>query len=186
MHGTDKSALDIDGRSILDRQLAVLRQLTADLLIVTREGETSHFARPGVRVVTDVTPEAGPLAGLHAALVHATAPVTIVIACDMPFLSVEFLRHLSTRIADQDVAVPRTQDGYHPLCAAYAHSATPVVERRLARRELAVSALFADPEVRVVELGPEELAMFDPDGLLLSNVNTPHDYRQACSRALNR
>ena len=38
MHGLDKSTLDVDGLPILERQLAVLRQLSDDLLIVTRAG----------------------------------------------------------------------------------------------------------------------------------------------------
>jgi hypothetical protein len=35
-------------------------------------------------------------------------------------------------------------------------------------------------------VGTDELTRLDPDSLVLSNVNTPHDYRQACSRSLNR
>jgi hypothetical protein len=30
-----------------------------------------------------------------------------------------------------------------------------------------------------VEIGPEEIAAFDPHGLLFVNVNTPHDYERA-------
>lgn len=33
--------------------------------------------------------------------------------------------------------------------------------------------------VRLVEIGPEEVAVFDPHGLLVVNVNTPHDYERA-------
>jgi molybdopterin-guanine dinucleotide biosynthesis protein A len=189
MHGLDKSTLDVDGLPILERQLAVLRQLSDDLMIVTRAGAPreadSSFARFGLRIVSDEISDAGPLGGIHAALVNAHAPVTLVVACDMPFLSLEFLRHLAARVEGVDVAVPRTPDGYHPLCAAYAQTARPFVERQLARGVLKVSALFS-MDLRVAELGPDELAGFDPEGRMLSNVNTPHDYRQACSRALNR
>jgi molybdenum cofactor guanylyltransferase len=189
MHGLDKSALDVDGLPILERQLAVLRQLSGDLMIVIRAGAPrdgdSSFARPGLRIVSDEISDAGPLGGIHAALVHAHAPVTVVVACDMPFLSLEFLRHLAARVEGMDVAVPRTTDGYHPLCAAYAQTARPFVERQLARGVLKVSALFS-MDLRVAELGPDELAKFDPEGRMLSNVNTPHDYRQACSRTLDR
>lgn len=196
MHGVDKSTLDVDGLPILERQLAVLRQLSDDLMIVTRAGVPrdgpalplggkSPFARPGLRLVSDEISDAGPLGGIHAALIHARAPVTLVVACDMPFLSLEFLRHLAARVEGMDVAVPRTADGYHPLCAAYAQSARPFVERQLASGVLRVSALFS-MDLRVAELGPDELAGFDPEGRMLSNVNTPHDYRQACSRVLDR
>jgi molybdenum cofactor guanylyltransferase len=189
MHGLDKSTLDVDGLPILERQLAVLRQLSDDLMIVTRAGapddRESPFARPGLRIVSDEISDAGPLGGIHAALVNAHAPVTLVVACDMPFLSLEFLRHLAARVEGVDVAVPRTTDGYHPLCAAYAQTARPFVERQLARGVLKVSALFST-DLRVAELGPAELAGFDPEGRMLSNVNTPHDYRQACSRTLDR
>ncbi len=41
-------------------------------------------------------------------------------------------------------------------------------------------------EARRVDIGPDELARFDLEALMLCNVNTPHDYRQAWSRALNR
>jgi molybdopterin-guanine dinucleotide biosynthesis protein A len=197
MHGLDKSTLDVDGLPILERQLAVLRQLTDDLLIVTRagappdedvspsQGRSGLFARPGLRIVSDEISDAGPLAGIHAALVHAKAAVTLVVACDMPFLSLDLLRHLAARVEGMDVAVPRTTDGYHPLCAAYAKTARPFVEQLLARGVFKVSALFS-MDLRVAELGPDELAGFDPEGRMLSNVNTPHDYRQASSRALDR
>jgi len=189
MHGLDKSTLDVDGLPILERQLAVLRQLSDDLMIVTRAGAPrdaeSLIAQPGLRIVSDEISDAGPLGGIHAALVNAHAPVTLVVACDMPFLSLDFLRHLAARVEGVDVAVPRTTDGYHPLCAAYAQTARPFVERQLARGVLKVSALFS-MDLRVAELGPDELAGFDPEGRMLSNVNTPHDYRQACSRTLDR
>ena len=33
--------------------------------------------------------------------------------------------------------------------------------------------------MKVEEVGPEELATYDPDGLMFVNVNTPHDYERA-------
>src|SRR5688500_723417 len=84
MHGVDKSTLDVDGLPILERQLAVLRQLSDDIMIVTRagaprDGESSPFARLGLRIVSDVISDAGPLGGIHAALVNAHATVTLVV-----------------------------------------------------------------------------------------------------------
>jgi molybdopterin-guanine dinucleotide biosynthesis protein A len=185
MHGLDKSALDIGGRSILSRQIEILRALTPELLIIG-DPTRVHVPVPGVRVVADRLPDAGPLGGLYTALLETTTPSLVLVACDMPFLDLPFLQHLALRVreADAEVAVPRTADGYHPLCAAYARTLLPRIQDRLARRDLEMTGLIR--EARRVEIGPDELARFDPEALMLCNVNTPHDYRQACSRAIDR
>jgi molybdenum cofactor guanylyltransferase len=156
--------------------------LTPDLLIIAND--PTRFDASGVRVVPDRVPDAGPLGGLWTALLSTTAPYLVLVACDMPFLMLPFLRHLVTRVPGMEVAVPRTADGYHPLCAAYARLLVPAIAERLARRDLEMAGLIRD--ARRVEIGPDELARFDPEAFMLCNVNTPHDYRQACSRAFNR
>jgi molybdopterin-guanine dinucleotide biosynthesis protein A len=190
MHGLDKSALDIGGRSILSRQIEILQALTPELLIVGDPARVhvpgSGSEGPGIRVVADRLPDAGPLGGLYTALLETTAPYLVLVACDMPFLALPFLQHLALRVrdADAEVAVPRTDDRYHPLCAAYARTLLPRIQDRLARQELEMAGLIR--EARRVEIGPDELARFDPEALMLCNVNTPHDYRQACSRVIDR
>jgi molybdopterin-guanine dinucleotide biosynthesis protein A len=183
MQGLDKSALDIGGRSILSREINVLQALTSELLIV---GDPRRLAETGVRVVLDRIPGAGPLGGLHTALLETTSPYLVLVACDMPFLDVPFLRHLVSRVqeAQAEVGVPRTADGYHPLCAVYARTLLPRVAERVARQDLEMAGLIR--ATHRVEIGPDELVRFDPEALMLCNVNTPHDYRQACSRAFNR
>jgi len=53
----------------------------------------------------------------------------------------------------------------------------PIVERQLAAFLLRAADLRGS--VRVEEIGPEELATYDSDGLMFVNVNTPHDYARA-------
>ena len=56
------------------------------------------------------------------------------------------------------------------------HGAVSIRER-IIRGELEASRL---PEgVKVAEVSAETVAAYDPDGLLLVNVNTPHDYERA-------
>jgi molybdenum cofactor guanylyltransferase len=185
MQGLEKSALDIGGRSILARQITVLQALTPELLIVANDA--ARFEASGLRIVPDEVPDAGPLGGLYTALRATATPYLALIACDMPFLRLEFLQHLVTRLQadpEAEIAVPRTADSYHPLSAVYARSLLPRIAERLARRELEMAGLIRD--AHRIEIGPDELARFDPDALMLCNVNTPHDYRQACSRAFDR
>ena len=170
--GRDKSALIVDGRPILERQIAELAQITSDILMVG--GHPPARSIHGARYVADHVPGCGPLGGLHTALTDALGDATIVVACDMPYLSAVLLRHLLALTDSADAVVPRTEDGYHPLCAAYTRACIEPIARRLADGRLKMTDLFDDVRIRIVTA--EEIEAFGDRHRLLANVNTPAAY----------
>ena len=176
--GLDKWTLPVGGRRILDRQLSVLRHVVGHILIVT--DDLHRFQGSGLRVCADLIPGAGPLGGLYTALVRAPTEHTLVVACDLPFLTASFLRHLATRVGTDDAAIPRTEAGPQPLCAVYARSCIEPIRARLERGAFQVSALTQ--AINVTHLDAPELAPFDPNGTLFMNINRPNDYRRARGR----
>jgi molybdopterin-guanine dinucleotide biosynthesis protein A len=176
--GLDKSALAVDGRSILDRQLAVLRRLTSSILIVAND--PTRFAETGVPVKSDRIAGAGALGGLYTALVEAPTELVLVVACDMPFLTHTFLAWLIDQARGVDVVLPKDVHGRHPLCAVYATRVAPHLKSCIEAGRLRVGSALEG--LSVCEIGPEQLAPYDQDGRLLLNVNTPGDYALATSR----
>jgi molybdenum cofactor guanylyltransferase len=170
--GRDKSALLVGGRRILDRQLDVLSRLTDDLLLV---GTSAAPAAVAIRCVPDRVPQSGPLGGLDAALAAARDDRLVIVACDMPFITAPFLESLLELSDSVDAVVPRTERGYHPLCAVYRRSCHPAVIRRLTERRLSMVGLFEDLNVHVADW--KHVAMFGGDRLL-ANVNTPDELRE--------
>jgi len=172
MDGVRKATLTVGGAPIIERQLAVLRQVAAPVFQVT---SAQAPGEADLIVVRDAFPDHGALGGIYTAIVASPHERTLVVACDMPFLSAALLEHMAG--IDADLVIPRTTRGYEPLCAIYARPCAASIRERLTRGELEASRL---PEgVRVAEVGPETLAAYDPDGLLFLNVNTPHDYERA-------
>jgi molybdopterin-guanine dinucleotide biosynthesis protein A len=180
--GRDKSGLVVDGQSILSHQLAMLRGLTDHVFVVAND--PIRYATFGVEVVRDLVPGAGSLGGIYTAIMSAPTDGTVVIACDMPFVTGSFLRHLVEQAGDADVTIPRAHNCLHPMCAAYSRRCAAAIRRRLDVGALKVTAFLDDVTVR--EIGPEEVAMFDPDGLLLANINTPDDYARAIAARRTR
>jgi molybdopterin-guanine dinucleotide biosynthesis protein A len=127
-----------------------------------------------VRRIPDLVPGCGPLGGLHAALSASGDGPVALIACDMPNVTAAFVAHLLSLADTADIVVPRTERGYHPLCAVYARSCLEVATARLAQRRLKMTDLLADVRVRYV--GPEEIERFGECHRLLANVNTPGEY----------
>jgi molybdopterin-guanine dinucleotide biosynthesis protein A len=169
--GRDKSALLVQGRPIVERQLAELSAVTDDILIV---GARAFQASDRVRLVADIVPGCGPLGGLHAALTEMRSDRVFLVACDMPYVDGRFAEYLLSLAGDAAVVVPQTDRGYHPLCAVYTRACLEPVAARIAERRLALHGLFADVPTRIVT--PAEMSRFGAPSRLLANVNTPDEY----------
>jgi molybdopterin-guanine dinucleotide biosynthesis protein A len=175
LDGRDKSALVVGDRRILDWQLAALRGHAARIVIV---GGPQRGGEDGVEVIPDRLPGIGALGGLYTALVSATAERTLVLACDMPFVTGAFLEYLARCSVGYDAAAPRDRRGLHPLCAVYARAAAPLIRRSIDEGVRKVREAIEPLRIRVIE--GAALEPFDPAGRLLENVNTPDDYARAC------
>lgn len=173
--GLDKWDLEVGGKRILDRQLSVLGHVAEHILIVSND--PSRFRTSGLRVCADLIPGAGPLGGVYTALVRSPTTRTLVVACDLPFLTTAFLRHLTARARGTAALVPWTAGGPEPLCAMYDQACAEPIRARLARGERRVSDLAH--AMRVTRIEPSEVAPFDRDGTLFLNVNTPDDHTRA-------
>ena len=181
--GRDKSALVIDGRAILDRQIFALSPVIDDLLIVGRAdtglapagGATAE--RRAARVIPDIVPGCGPLGGLHAALTAARHDTLFLIACDMPYVPAALIEYLLSLAGDGvDAVVPRTERGYHPLCAVYTRACLEPAAARLADRRLKMRDLVDAVRTRVVTA--DDIRRFGEPDRLLANVNTPADFAE--------
>lgn len=174
MGGANKAGLRIGNERIIDRQLRLLRQIADPVFIVAASADP--FQELEITVVPDVVPGAGPLGGIYTALTASPCARTLIVACDLPYLSLPLLQRLAAP-SDADLVIPRTARGYEPLCAAWSAACAGPIRRRIQSGTLK-TALVVE-ELRVEEIGPEVLASCDPQGLLFVNVNTPHDYERA-------
>lgn len=176
--GVPKGLLAVGGRRILDRLAdAFVEALGEPPLLVANAPEAAGWRRD-LRVVADLRSGAGTLAGLHAAVCLAPAPV-VCVAWDMPFVPAGLIRHLGLLLAGHDVVVPASGGprGVEPLCAAYGPAAGPAMAAALDRGDL--RAIGFHPAVRVRVLREAEVLQFGRPERIFFNVNTPDDLQRA-------
>jgi len=184
--GADKAFLDFGGQTLLDRALTVMGAVCGKVTIVGDPGKFAEYgsSRDAAKygsVVADIFPGCGPLAGIHAALVHSTAELNLVLAVDMPYVSRELLGFLFATAERGDnhaiVTVPRTSKGFQPLCAVYRPDFAVAAELALRAGKYKIDAAFSSVSVRVIE--EDELAAAGFSEQNFFNVNTPQDRRAA-------
>ncbi len=118
--GTDKCAQTIAGRTLIETVIGHLGSLSSEILIVVSGGQSrSLHLHPMARTVGDLYPGKGSLGGLHAGLTYSTCSHSLAVACDMPFLNLDLLRHMIELSPDFDVVIPRVGDKKEPLHAIY-------------------------------------------------------------------
>ena len=174
--GRNKALLPLAGRSLIEHVLARLDGLGDEILITTNRPQDYHFL--GLRLVPDLVPGIGVLAGPHASLKNAQGDSVLIVACDMPFISRPLLEHLVGLAPQADVVIPRHGDNYEPLHAVYnRRSCLPALENSLAAGAKRLISFL--PQVKVLPVEDSELTRLDPHGFSFFNINTPEDLAQA-------
>lgn len=174
----NKATLLAGSEPLWRRQRRVLRASGCTcVLIALRPRQRSLGDR--AQEIRDRVNEAGPLAGIEAALAASASPLLAVLAVDMPRITASWFRRLLRLARKGRGAVFRGAGGLEPLAAVYPQESLPIVRQRLRRRQLAVqqlvSALVRASRMKVVPLLPA----LRPQA---ANWNRPADRRQAGRR----
>jgi molybdopterin-guanine dinucleotide biosynthesis protein A len=175
MGGQPKALMELGGRRIIERVIAVVDDVIDDLLIVTNTPELYAFL--GLPMVPDVFPEGGSLGGIYTGLKSAPGDAIFTVACDMPFLRHEVVRLVVDRASLADVVIPRVGDQYETLHAAYQKTCLPAMEERLLKGRLKIVGFF--DEVRVMVIDEAEVARYGDPTVVFMNVNTPEELARA-------
>lgn len=177
--GVAKPFLMVGGRTVADRQLAVLRPIFARVMAVVADpADAAAWGMLGVQAVADRVQDGGPLAGVAAALGAAGGDAVVCVAGDMPFLSPALLRALRERAPDADALAPRRNGRAEPLCARYATRLLVQAEARLADGRRALHAMLEESP-GTVWLDDRPLAELGASAEAFFNLNGPEDLSRA-------
>jgi molybdenum cofactor guanylyltransferase len=182
--GQDKGLLEFGGVPLIVHTARLLEPLVASVTVV---GPSERYAALGLSTVPDHAgairaskrTRRGPLAGIAAALAATRSPWNLIVACDLPYLSEEWLDWLLERAmhSPAQAVVPATERGLEPLAAVYRRECCRPIAAALARGERKVTDVLAELHVEAVERS--EWRALDPGALVLKNMNTPGDYEEA-------
>ncbi|MBE3596113.1 MAG: molybdenum cofactor guanylyltransferase [Hydrogenibacillus sp.] len=174
--GRNKAFLPIGGKPNIERLVETLAPYFSDVCLVTNEPET--YAYLGIPMDRDVYPGLGPLAGVHAGLLLARAPVVFVVANDMPFVTPEVALRLIELSEGYDAAVPVVSGKAQPLCAVYKKDMASQFEAALRAGKRRVIDAYEHMHVRLVTEKELRLSSLEANRLFF-NMNTPEEYEQA-------
>ena len=153
--GSPKALAEIDGETFAARGRRVLAEACDEVLVVGKAGELPF------EVIDDGAGVRAPIAGVVAGLQSAANDVCVFLPVDCIRVTPDVIRALGD--ACRDAAVPQTG----PLPGAWAKSALPLLERRLAEGPLALYRTYDALDVAELQVEPSLLVDVDTPGELL-------------------
>ena len=148
--GEDKSALKLDGRTLLE----------------IAEAKVAELGLTGSVICEDIVPRCGPLGGMITGLDQCSSGRLLFLPCDMPFISADYLR----RFCAQERACA-DQDGLAGFPMIIPKSVDRQVRQLYSDGEFSLQKLVRKLDLVRIPSSNAELELF--------NVNTPEDFEHA-------
>ncbi|MGE5648255.1 MAG: molybdenum cofactor guanylyltransferase [Acidobacteriota bacterium] len=164
--GRDKALLPYGNSTLVEHVAAQAAAAAGSAALI---GRPERYRGLGYPVFEDLVPARGPLGGVVTALSATDAPWNLIVACDMPGVTAEFLSMLIEAAVRSggDCLVPVSPSGrLEPLCAVYHRDALGRLKGALDRNLLALGEAVRGP--RLATWPAAEAGFF-------RNLNVPQD-----------
>jgi len=162
--GSDKARALLDGTPMLPRIAQQISPLASRMTVVA--DRAGKYADLGLATIADQYPGHGPMAGLHAAMLHAQGdPWLLLLSCDIIEVRSDWILTLLSARKPDSKAVAFRHDHWEPLLALYSTRIIQQVARRIESNDLAMHRLLDDLPAVAVPL--------PSDWPAVSHFNTP-------------
>ena len=177
--GQDKALLNNNGQSQLAYVAGVLDACVEKVFVSTRADQAHDRERARYDQIVDRYDDLGPVAGILSALEASPEVDWLVVACDLPNITEQAIRHLLLhREGEQPfTAYTSSHDGLpEPLCAIY-HAGCEAIVRRFVEDGMNCP--------RKILIRSQTRLLQQPHADALDNVNTPDDLHNSVLQANN-
>jgi molybdopterin-guanine dinucleotide biosynthesis protein A len=181
--GRDKGLLSFMGKPLYVYILDQLRGASDDIFLIANDEQ--GYWQSETPVFADKIADIGALGGIYSALSYAQNDVCLVLACDMPFISLPIIDQLRAAVSNFDVAIPQLGSGLlEPFRAIYRKTCLPIIAKAIKDGERKATAFL--PKVKTTFLPAEILTQLDPNLESFLNINTPAELAEVEAIARKR
>jgi molybdopterin-guanine dinucleotide biosynthesis protein A len=182
--GRDKGSMKIHGKPMIIHVIETITPLADEIVLVLRdenqvESYKNFFKKfkssenTDIKVLTDILKDQGPLAGILTGLINISSDKAMVIPCDSPFVSEQFINRIyeTSEKLDYDAFVPKWSEGrLEPLHSIYKKNVHPTIQKLLHDDVRDVKTLLTKLNVKYIDA--ESL---DVSGMSFYNMNQMKD-----------
>lgn len=170
--GEEKSLMKLNGKTMIEFSIAALKPLCSQVII---SSDRMVYDFTGCEVWPDEIKQQAPIVGIYSCLKRSKTDVNIILSCDMPLISSQFLKFLLENSVNNEVTIPIHQNGMiEPLCGIYKKSALETLKNSIEEKHYSIRDCIIKTAYCLVRL--DEGSPFPEN--IFKNVNTPNDFNE--------
>ncbi len=164
--GRDKGLIEYKQCPIIEHVIKAIAPQVAGIMINANRSE-AVYANYGYPVINDeLSGFQGPLAGFATAMKHVSSPFVLILPCDGPFISADYVRRMAVTLSDEqaELAVAYDGDRMQPVHALLPVTLLKSLNDFLASGERKIDRWYLQHQVEMVD--------FSDSPNLFLNINT--------------
>ena len=167
--GTDKGFVIYKNKAFVQHIIDALQPLVDEIIIVSNNSDYDVF---GLKRVSDLIENAGPVAGVYTGLQYSKTENNLVISCDVPLINSETLSLLIEGLDDNADVVQLESNGKSmPLIAMYKKQSKAIFNSLLKDGERRLRVALKHLKVKTIVLHKNQERF-------TSNINTPKNLNE--------
>lgn len=172
--GRDKALVEFQGEMMIQRIVRQLKEHFDEIIVTTGEAKRYQELLSGVTILEDEIKNCGPLGGLYTGLKSVSNEYCFVTACDMPFLTREFIKFLNSQIDEKyDAVIPEVGDIMCVTRAIYSKRCISITQNSLRKSQFSLQALVQPLAKKIVS--EKEMHQIDSNLSSLRTFNTQEE-----------
>lgn len=171
MNGNNKAFLSYNNKSFLENIIDALEDIDNIYISVDNKEKYKDLKFP---LIEDEYKDIGPIGGMYSAFKKIDSDFIIVIACDMPLISKDFIKFLKEYIRKEDscLIIKDSENRLYPLGGIYNKKILPIIEDMIKKNDYKLMNLIKNVKGRTISLKDKKLDKS------LVNVNDPKEYNK--------
>lgn len=163
----NKAFAQISDRSVISIIIEKFESVFNEIMIISNEPE--FYQHLGLPIYADIYPRMGPVAGIHSALYYSSNESVFVTGCDVPFMNMDLVRMMISRLEDYDSVVPQIDGLLQPLTAVYSRKCLPILTNCLESKRVKLIRIFE--ELNALMITRDEIEKYGVVEEMFLNVN---------------
>ncbi len=165
---TEKGLVSFRGKAMIQHVLETVSKVTNKVILIANH---PGYQKLGYPCFPDIFSGVGPLGGIYSGLIYSTTRKNLVLSCDMPFITTQFLETFMNMAGEEDILVPVHEGKPQPLCAVYDQHCREELKARIGSGKLKLQDLFEALKTKRVHVDSK----FADASSIFTNINTPED-----------